>query len=521
MGTTKREIIKKSSMFRTLTHSQLAKLVDICQEKSYEAGASIFREGESAASLHIVAEGKVALEMEIRIGSRTRKQATIDVTSRGQVLGWSALLERPVHTMSAVAIENTRLLAFSGKTLRHLCDEDDDLCRKVMNEIANLISDRLSNARQTLAYILSVTSHDLRAPLATVQSSLDVVIGGFVGDINTKQRDLLMGSKQRLSDLTNMIDNILDISHIEISATDFEEVSLPDLIASCLDDVQGLAQQKGVNLENNAPTELSRIVGLPKRLRQVLNNLFTNAIKFTPAGGTVSIDTEETKNYVLTKVSDTGIGISREELPKIFDDFYRGVRVDAEGVGLGLGIAKRIIEAHRGLIYVESPCPETGVGTKFSFTLPRVSVARIEEAEEEARPVKKARVVVADDDPQMLKVTTLLLESRGYQVFGARDGVEALAKVEEVKPDLLILDFLMPRMDGFEVIKRLDERAYRDENDMAIVILSAIREGDSLRRYELETKTKFRADDYIEKPIAPPVLLQRLEKVLMGRKVRE
>ena len=173
MACDKREITKTSQLFWRLSDSQIDKLLDLCQEESYEAGACIFREGESARNLYIVGEGKVALEMEIRIGSRTRKQATIDVITRGQVFGWSAASERPVLTASAISTEDTKLLAFSGNLIRHLCDEDTDLCRKVMQELVSVVENRLSHAKRTLAHVLSVTSHDLRAPLATVQSCLD------------------------------------------------------------------------------------------------------------------------------------------------------------------------------------------------------------------------------------------------------------------------------------------------------------------------------------------------------------
>ena len=515
MAHDKREIIKTSQLFWRTFDNQIDKLVDLCQEKSYEAGACIFCEGENARDLYIVEEGKVALEMEIRIGSRTRKQATIDVITKGQIFGWSAVSERPVLTASAISVEDTKLLVFSGNLIRHLCDEDTDLCRKVMQELVNVVENRLSHARRTLAHVLSVTSHDLRAPLATVQSCLDVIIGGFVGDITSKQKDLLTGSKQRISDLTSMIDNILDISYMENREADFEEVSLPAVIGSSIGDVQGITQKKGVQLKCSVPIELPQVLGLSKRLQQVLTNLLSNGVKFTPTGGTVSVSVREMDGYIQVEIVDTGVGISPEDLPRIFDDFYRGGKVEeAEGAGLGLSIAKKIINAHGGLIWAESPCPESGIGTKFSFTLPTVSAVTKVETEEEGRVIEGARILVADDDPEMLKVTTLVLESRGYQVSTAQDGEEALTKIEKEKPVLLILDLLMPKMDGFEVVKRLNEQAGIAGIKIPILILSAVREESSRRRYELETKTPPGIDGYVEKPISPPLLLQRVEEVL-------
>ena len=514
-----RDIIRNSQLFWKLSDSQIDKIVGLCHEESYEAGACIFCEGDSAHNLYVVEEGKIALKMEIRIGRRTRRQATIDVITEGQVFGWSALSEMPAFTMSAIATENTKLLVLSGDLLRHLCDEDADLCHKVMNELVTLVSGRLSHAKQTLAHVLSVCSHDLRAPLATVQSCLDVIVSGLVGEVNSKQEELLTGSKQRVSDLTGMIDNILDISYIEIGELDFENLSLFEVTGSSVGDVQGTAQQKGIQLRNSVSTKLPQVLGIPKRLQQVLTNLLSNAIKFTPTGGTVSISSQETDDYVQLDVTDTGIGISPEELPRVFDDFYRGMKLEeVEGAGLGLSIAKKIIEAHGGLIWAESPCPESGVGTKFSFTIPKVSLAVKGKEKEKKIALGGEKILVADDDPEMLKVITLVLESRDYQVSTAQDGEEALAKIKEERPDLLILDLLMPRMDGFEVCKQLNQQPESGGNKIPILILSAVRENSSRRRYELETKASPNIEDYVEKPISPPLLLQRVEKVLMKSK---
>jgi len=516
---TKKEILKKAELFWGLSDAQIDKIAEICREKSYEAGARLFSAGDGAHNLYIIEEGKVALEMEIRIGQRTRKQATIAVLSKGQVVGWPALSKRPFCTMSAIATEDSKLIVLSREQFLRLCDEDGDLCRKVYYELAHLVNDRLENTRRTLAHVLSVASHDLRAPLATVQSCMDVLLGGFVGDINDRQRELIAGSRQRISDLTNMVDNILDISHIEISEMDFENLSLPEVIQSSIGDVEGMAQKKGIQLNNNVSKSLPQVLGIPKRLRQVVTNLLSNAIKFTPSGGSVTITSKETDDCIQIDVSDTGIGISPEELPRIFDDFYRGMQVDAEGAGIGLSIAKKIIEAHGGLIWAESPCPETGVGTKFSFNLPTVSAVK-RKTEEEREAIEGAKILVADDDPAMLKVTTFILESGGYKVITARDGEETLSKVEKEKPDLLILDLLMPVVDGFEVVKRLREQAGSGGSKIPILILSAVREDSSRRRYELETKETLGVDGYVEKPISPPILLQHVEKILSRHKSR-
>jgi signal transduction histidine kinase len=148
-------------------------------------------------------------------------------------------------------------------------------------------------------------------------------------------------------------------------------MSLRKVVESSRGVIQPLAEDKELQLKVEVPKELPLITGAPNRLQQVFDNLLGNAVKFTPAGGTIALNVAEADDHILVEVIDTGIGISPEDLPRLFTDFYRGVRVDATGAGLGLSISKKIIEAHGGKICVESPCPETGRGSKFTFTLPK------------------------------------------------------------------------------------------------------------------------------------------------------
>ena len=124
------------------------------------------------------------------------------------------------------------------------------------------------------------------------------------------------------------------------------------------------------------------------------------------------------------------------------------------------------------------------------------------------------KILTVDDDPDILDALTMILESKGYQVVTARDGAEGLAKVETEKPDLIILDLLMPKMDGFAVYKKLQEPKYAKYKDIPILILTSVREEASRRRYELETGKELRVDDYIEKPFSPDSLLRRVEKII-------
>jgi DNA-binding response OmpR family regulator len=124
------------------------------------------------------------------------------------------------------------------------------------------------------------------------------------------------------------------------------------------------------------------------------------------------------------------------------------------------------------------------------------------------------KILIVDDDPDILEALSMILETKGYQVSTARDGVEGLANLRAEKPDLMILDLLMPKMDGFAVCKELQDPRWAKYRDIPILILSSVREEASRRRYELETGLALDVDDYVEKPIAPDVLLSRVDKLL-------
>ena len=124
------------------------------------------------------------------------------------------------------------------------------------------------------------------------------------------------------------------------------------------------------------------------------------------------------------------------------------------------------------------------------------------------------KILVIDDDPDILDALAMILESQGYQVFTARDGIEGLANLKAEKPDLMILDLLMPKMDGFAVCKELQDPRWSKFKDMPILILTSVREDASRRRYELETGLELNVDDYVEKPISPDILLQRVERLI-------
>jgi len=366
-----KEILARSELFSRLSDSEVEKVAELGREEVYKAGEILFSEGSLARDCYVVEEGRVALDMNLSVYSGLGKYGTVDIMTKGDAFGWSALGGSHVLTMTARCLERVEVIAIDGDSLYSLFDQDHSLGFKMMGGLIAIVDSRLRNMRLTLANVLSIASHDLKAPLAAVQSYLQVILGGFAGAITDQQKEMLQRSSIRISGFIDLIDNILDMSRFEATKMDIEAVLLPKLIQDSVEGIRPLAQEKGVELEVELPDGLPQLRGSSKRLQQVVSNLVVNAIKFTPSGGTVSIKLRDANEHIEVEVCDTGIGIPTDDLPHIFDEFYRGSHGEGKGAGLGLSIAKKIVEAHGGKIWAQSPCPETGTGSKFTFTLPK------------------------------------------------------------------------------------------------------------------------------------------------------
>ncbi len=260
--------------------------------------------------------------------------------------------------LGAIALEKARLYESLGQNLE-----------QASKEIA-----KLEEIRNRFLRFLGVAVHDLKAPLTAIQSYFWVMLGGFSGELTGKQRNMLERSSLRIKELLNLISDLLDIPRIETGqiVSEMKEVSLPQVVKSSLADLRNLAKEKRIKLKTELPSALPKIDGSAPRLQQVITNLVSNAINYTPEG-MVTIRVREGDSDIKVEVMDTGIGIPPEDVPKVFDDFFRAGNVEMKGTGLGLSIAKRIVEAHGGRIWVESPCPESNTGSRFIFTLPKKS----------------------------------------------------------------------------------------------------------------------------------------------------
>jgi len=369
------ERLRRSEIFRDLTDADLVAIAQFCHEETYREGEVVLAEGAAAEVLYIVERGKLALEKKIQIGRHsTPRNATIDYVDQGKIAGFSTLVSPHSYSTSAVCIEPTRVIAVDGPALRAYLEAHPAAGLKVMNVLAALVSNRYRHATDTLTYFLSIVSHELRSPLAAIENYLQTMLGGFTGELNEKQQRMVKRSILRVTDLRALIGDVVDLARMrpEQIQADFEWFDPGEIASESIEDVQLAAAEKGIRIRIEPPPRFEPIVGARRRMRQVFTNLLHNAIKFSPPGRTVTFRAWYEPEALYFEVEDEGPGIPPEDLPHIFEDFFRAENVsETPGAGLGLSIAKKIVDAHHGQILVENLYGEGESGTRFTVVIPR------------------------------------------------------------------------------------------------------------------------------------------------------
>lgn len=263
---------------------------------------------------------------------------------------------------------------------RHFVDDDVYF----LTAVANLGAIALENAKLYEALrasdalrkrLFAITSHDLREPLVTAYSYLKAILDGVAGEVRPQLGEMLERVAKRLEELLQLHSTIIEARGFDAEQVvkQMGEVCLRELVEQSVESVQVSAQSKGIALKMEMAAEPCLLCGSGNHLRRVLLNLLSNAIKFTPVAGEVVVRLKEMEDCFQVDVIDNGSGIALEDLPHVFEEFYRGGSAPAKGLGLGLSVAKRVVEAHKGTIWAESPYPGLGCakGTKVSFALPK------------------------------------------------------------------------------------------------------------------------------------------------------
>jgi signal transduction histidine kinase/CheY-like chemotaxis protein len=370
--------------------------------------------------------------------------------------------------------------------------------------------DLLREADQRKDEFLATLSHELRNPLAPIRNALEVM--------RRSPNDAALAARARaimerqLHQLVRLTDDLLDVSRITRNRIDLrrERVDLRTALTDAVETTQPLIDAAGHTLELQVPSAPLWVYADLTRLAQAFGNLLNNAAKYTDRGGRISLRATVLGGQVTVTVTDTGIGIPPDLLPRIFDMFMQGDHPadrSRGGLGIGLSLAKRLIELHGGTIEARSGTR----GTTFIARLPLASGAEPQaDPERQRQPVRtpSRRVLVAEDIPDAAEMLRLMIESMGHTVRVAADGVQAVAVAREFEPHVALVDLGMPRMDGFdagrEIRKALGTR-------VLLVAVSGWGQDEDKRRAR---EAGF--DHHLTKPADP----DRLEELIAGAPLR-
>ena len=393
---------------------------------------------------------------------------------------------------------------------------------------------KAEDANEAKSAFLSTVSHELRTPLTSVLGFAKIIRKRLVDKIfpavNVEDQKIKKTMKQVSENLdvvvsegerlTSLINDVLDLAKIESGRMEWnmKPVFLQDVISRAVSATSALFDEKKLKLQKNVPENLPLINADEDKLIQVVINLLSNAVKFTDKGSVV-IEAYKDNNQVIVEVQDTGVGIAEEDKHKIFERFRQAgdtLTDKPKGTGLGLPICREIIEHHGGIIWMNS---EPNVGSTFFFSVPAMG-------QDVDQPIKLDRILnslktqikhssrktleeshtilVVDDDTPIRSLLRQELSDAGYQVKEAANGKAALDAVRLSKPDLIILDVMMPEINGFDVAAVLKNDPAT--MDIPIIILSIVQ--------DKERGFRIGVDRYLTKPIDTEKLFHEVDELL-------
>ncbi len=383
-------------------------------------------------------------------------------------------------------------------------------------------------ANRTKDEFLATLSHELRTPLSAILGWSHLV---RTGKLDKPQMNRAFETIERNArSQSQLIDDLLDVSRIITGKLQIEArpIDLCSVIEAASDAVRPAIEAKQVQFETLLEAQDCFVAGDANRLQQIFWNLFSNAIKFTPEGGCVRVEVKQHGSQVRVAVSDSGIGITPEFLPYIFDRFRQAdgstTRVHG-GLGLGLSIVKHLVQLHEGSVAVESPGKDQG--TTFTVTLPSAP-AESTDTIEKAAPAEREgnglpagfskildglRILVVDDEADSRELVTAILTRCGSEVKCCESTAEALMTFREWKPDLLVSDIGMPKDDGYALIKKLRKLKLKRAKEIPAIALTAYATDDDRAR---ALSAGFQM--HVAKPIEPEALVRSIAGAA-GRKI--
>lgn len=404
-------------------------------------------------------------------------------------------------TLTALRDEDGRLRGFAklirdlGERLHSERFRNDARGREEMIEAERAARMQAQRAVRMKDEFLATLSHELRTPLNAILGWAQVLRMSPRVEQEELQRAVAIIERNAKAQV-HLIDDLLDLNRILAGQVrlDLQRVELIDVIHATMDSAQPTAQAKGVRLETILDARRGIVSGDPSRLQQVVWNLVSNAIKFTPKGGKIQVLLEQVNSHVELTVSDTGVGIALDFLPHVFERFSQrdgtaGRRFG--GLGLGLAIAKQLVELHGGSVNAKSP--GEGKGATFIVRLPLVLVqdkdrnadespAHDEHADSIHVPeLRGARVLVVDDEADARNLLRRILENQGAKVVTAVSAEKALEALKTTTPDAMISDIGMPDMDGHALIRAIRGSEHKGQHIPSLALTAFARAEDRKR----------------------------------------
>ncbi len=408
----------------------------------------------------------------------------------------------------AVALANASANERVAEQSRRLA-EQNELLEEQRSRIARTAQE-LQRASALKDRFLASVSHELRTPMTVILGFTGTLLRGGQGELNAPQRESLERVQRNARMLLGLINDVLDISKIEAGKMEIvrQRIDVGVLLTQVRNDFSETANRKGLKLETEIAPGLETVTSDPGRLTQVFTNLVGNALKFTDQGSIlVRAEPRGDDRWALI-VADTGIGIPEEEQGTIFEEFRQGEPEEHRGrggTGLGLAIVRKLVLALGGTISVESA---RGKGARFTVLLPRDLPSDtplpvpLEPPVPSSPPARQKTVLIVDDDEGVRELLAVELAPHGLKILQAADGKDGLEVARTEKPDAILLDVLMPNLDGWQTLRALKESP--ETRSIPVVILSVVENralGISLGAVE-----------HLVKPVDRPALLLALSK---------
>ncbi|MBS0419060.1 MAG: response regulator [Proteobacteria bacterium] len=413
-----------------------------------------------------ILRSKVAVLVELYSKRRELRELNRTLAIANQQLG--AANEQLAAANTTLQAEKTRELETLNRVLQRANTELEQANRTLQSEVAERtrVEQALVAADRHKDEFLAMLAHELRNPLAPILNAVQLIRKKPLADPQLLwSRDLI---ERQLGHLTRLVDDLLDVSRITRGKINLsrESVEVADLIARAVETVQPLIVERGHQLSLDVSPDSMQVFGDPLRLTQAVGNVLSNAAKYTENGGAISLVARQADGWVEIRVRDTGIGIPSDLQPMIFDMFtqlnHQPGRPQS-GLGIGLALVRKLLEMHGGTVTAFSE--GNGRGSEFLITLPVISnesgaangraTSRALGSEMESVAQIRRRILVADDNSDALESLATLLELSGHEVFSAANGALALESAERHLPEVALLDIGMPKLDGYEVARRI------------------------------------------------------------------